>query len=197
MYNDIFTLIEKNDIKSVLDIGANCGNFSRPIKSKFPNIKIFMIEANPFCEEYIKATGIPYEIACLSSTEKQIKFFMNKNNSICTGSSYYQEQTVWYDTENYKILNTRTLDDVVTESFDLVKLDTQGSELDIMIGGKRVIDSAKFILIETSLMEYNKGAPLKKQIFEYLGSVGFKPIECVENHYHEGNLIQEDWIFEK
>jgi hypothetical protein len=92
---------------------------------------------------------------------------------------------------------TKRLDDVVKPSYDFIKLDTQGSELDIMKGGQKTLDNAKYILIETSVVEYNENAPLKEEIFNYLSSIGFKPLEMVEDHYMNDKLIQEDWIFSR
>lgn len=190
-------LIQEGKIKSVLDIGANQGYFSMSIRNSFPDVDILMIEANPFCDNFLKKTGIPYEMICLSDTEKEVKFYFEDNNFVGTGASYYLEKTEWYSKQNFTNLNTKRLDDVVSKPYDLIKLDTQGSELDIMRGGSKTVDSAKFILIETSLIEYNENAPLKKEVFNYMSSIGFRPLEMVEEHFMNNKVFQEDWIFEK
>lgn len=195
MQNQLLEFIRNNKVKSVLDIGANCGSFSWIIKSHFPYINIMMLEANPFCEKHLNKTNIPYKIVCLSDSEKEVDFFIEDNNLVGTGASYYLEKTHWYSQKKSQKLKTKMLDDIITESYDFIKLDTQGSELDIMRGGKKVINSAKFLLIETTLIEYNENAPLKQEIFDYLKPLGFSPSEIVEKHYYGGNLIQEDWIF--
>lgn len=190
-------LIQEGKIKSVLDIGANQGHFSIIIKSAFPDVDILMIEANPFCDSFLKRTGIPYEMVCLSDTEKEVDFYLEDKNFIGTGASYYLEKTHHYSLKNFTKMNTKRLDDVVSRPYDLIKLDTQGSELDIMKGGKKAVDTAKYILIETSLIEYNENAPLKKEVFDYMMSIGFKPIEIVEEHVMGDSVFQEDWLFAK
>lgn len=193
----VIQLAYEGKIKSILDIGANQGHFSSLLKNNFPALDIFMIEANPFCDNFLKRTGIPYEIACLSDTEREVDFYLEDNNFVGTGASYYLERTQWYSKKNFTKMKTKRLDDIVSKSYDLIKLDTQGSELDIMRGGVKTVDVAKYILIETSLIEYNENAPLKKEIFNYMLSIGFKPLEMIEEHFMDNKIIQEDWIFEK
>lgn len=189
--------IRDNNIKSILDIGANQGHFSLTVKSVFPDMDILMFEANPFCDNFLKKTGIPYEMICLSDTEKEVKFYFEDKNFTGTGASYYLEKTPWYSLKNFTKMNTRRLDDVVSKSYDLIKLDTQGSELDIMRGGVKTICDAKFLLIELSIIEYNENAPLKEEVMNYVSSMGFRPLELIEEHFHDGTLVQEDWILGK
>lgn len=191
----VIQLVSRNNITSILDIGANQGMFSSVMKRMFPDINIFMIEANPFCDNFLKRVGIPYEIVCLSDTEKEVQFYFEDNNFVGTGASYYLEKTQWYSKKNFTKMMTKRLDDVVSPIYEFIKLDTQGSELDIMKGGEKTIAAAKYILLETSVVEYNENAPLKEQIFDYMKSIDFKPLELIENHYMENKLIQEDWIF--
>ena len=55
---DINTIqfIKKYNIKGVLDIGANRGNYAKEMHSIFPSIKIFSIEANKECYSFLEKT---------------------------------------------------------------------------------------------------------------------------------------------
>lgn len=197
--------LRKNDVKTILDIGANVGAYSMVIKELLPEAYILMLEANLFCAPFLEKTGIPYDIACLSDVEKSVKMYVNKKNVVCTGTSYYKENTEHYSEEDYITVTTRTLDNVIIskygeqKKFDFIKMDTQGSEKDIINGGKKTIDAAKFIQLELSLIEYNKGAPLKNEMIDFLFSLGFTHSMLVDTHYWNQNpnekAIQEDWIF--
>lgn len=193
----VLRLIQEGKVKSVLDVGANQGYFSITINNIFPHIDILMVEANPFCDSFLKRTGIPYEMICLSDDEKEVDFYFEDKNFVGTGASYYLEKTQHYSLKNFTKIRTKRLDDITNKQFDLIKLDTQGSELDIMKGGVKTVDNAKYILIETSIIEYNENAPLKKEVFNYMDSIGFKPLELIEEHYMNNKIIQEDWIFVK
>ena len=203
-----YNFIVANGIKSVLDIGANVGNFSAVLKHHIPELDIFMLEANPFCDNMLRRTGLPYEIACLSNEKKEVKLYVNRKNMICTGVSYYQEQTIHYSPEDFMTVESKLLDEVILEKFgsqkgfEFIKMDTQGSELDIIRGGMKTIEQAKHIQIETTLIEYNKGSPLKDEVIKFMSDLGFKQNEKVEVHYQNHNpatgvIIQEDWIFSR
>lgn len=192
----VLEFIDQYNINSLLDIGANVGNYSRAIKYFFPEMKLLMIEANPNCENHLKNTGIDYRIACLSDSEKEVDFFLQDDNDIGTGSSYYLENTEYYSQKRSIKRMTTTLDKLVDDqAFQFIKMDTQGSEIDIIKGGMSVINRAKFISIEISLVEYNIGSPQKNDVVSFMKDIGFYPIKLVEEHYSKGNLIQEDWIF--
>jgi len=191
--------MKEKDVKSVLDIGAHIGEYSARVKQLFPYMEVFLIEGNPYCENYLEQRGLPFTIACLSEEEKEIGLYMNPVNAICTGTSYYKETTHHYDNSIKLTVNTKKLDDVVDREFDFIKMDTQGSEIDIMKGGTKTLAAAKFVQIELSLIEYNKGAPLKDEVVAYMESIGFKPDKMVQVQYESYDttkpIIQEDWIF--
>ncbi len=192
--------ISQNNIKSVLDIGANVGNFSRIIKMFFPDMDIFMIDGNPFCDAMLSRTGMPYKIACLSDTKKEVEFFLEDSNFVGTGASYYLEKTEHYSLRKHVKAQTELLDDLVGDKiFDLIKIDTQGSEIDVMKGGSKTISNAKYVLLETSLIEYNEGAPLQNEVFVFMSSIGYDKHSLLEvqyrNHNPANEVIQEDWIF--
>ena len=200
--SQFFDFFKERNVKSILDIGANVGNFSMMMRHILPDVYLYMIEANPFCDGILKKTQIPYSIVCLSDVEKDVQFYFQDGNMIGTGSSYYLENTNYFSMKNYSWVTTQTLDSVLERDcpdtvFDFIKMDTQGSELDIMRGGQKTISNAKYVLLEISLIPYNIGAPLKEEVMEYMKSISFVPIEKIDESYMDGKLIQEDWIFER
>ena len=93
---------------------------------------------------------------------------------------------------------TNTLNNIIGDKkFDMIKIDTQGSEIDIIRGGSSVVKQTKFVCLEISLTEYNENAPLKDEVMSFMNTQNFLPVELVEEHFAKGNLIQEDWIFAK
>ena len=79
----------------------------------------------------------------------------------------------------------------------MIKIDVQGSEIDIINGGLDVIKKAKGILMEISLVEYNQNAPTKEFVYDYMDKLGFTPIEHIGNINHPltYELIQQDILF--
>jgi FkbM family methyltransferase len=197
----VIGLINQNNIKSVLDIGANIGDYSKSLKTFDPNLDIFMLEANESCDDDLKRSGIPYSIKCLSDTEKEVKLFKDKNNPKSTGTSYKLELTDYFSDDNYVIIKSETLDSFLLNHFgfqkffDFVKMDTQGSEKDIITGGQNTIKNAKFVQLEVSLIPWNKGGPLKEEMMEYMNSIGFVQHLYLSTNYANGKPCSENIVF--
>ena len=188
--------------KTVLDIGAHIGDFTKQVYYNFPTCEVMMVEANPNCESYLRLLGKPYEIIALSDKETHKLFYIEKGNSIGTGASLYKENTVWYQEGKYDTLNipTYTLDSrnyFENKKIDLLKLDVQGSELDILNGGPKTLERTQFALIETSLVEYNQGAPMIDKIIDKMKEYKFNITDILEYHLHNGIIFQLDMLFSK
>jgi FkbM family methyltransferase len=186
--------------KSILDIGANVGQFYNEIKNIFPNSYYYLIEGSESCEVVLETLNVDYSICLLSDSEKEVDFYIRKNEPRCTGNSIYRENTSFYDDDQILIekKQTKTLSNLLNNrKFDLIKIDVQGSEIDIINGGLDIIKEAKGILMEVSLMEYNQNAPTKEFVYEYMDNLGFKPVELIGNINHPltYELIQQDILF--
>ncbi len=183
---------------TILDIGASNGWFTNLCKTVWPAASFTMIEANPFFENALKSMGIHYIIALLGDKEKSsVKFYINKTERGSTGNSIYREISEFFNDKNCEIiyLPMNILDNLVTDTYDLIKIDTQGSELDIIKGGINTIKKSKYLLLEVSLKSCNEGAPLKDEVVNYLKYINFIVVDSPYSHYLNGELLQEDLIF--
>jgi FkbM family methyltransferase len=189
-----------------IDIGAHVGNFTKELYCKFPKCKIVMVEANPNCEPHLRLLGKPYEIVALLNKEGYANLYVETINPVATGASLYKENTDWYGDGKYETINvpTKTLDSCnyfEGQPIDFIKLDVQGSELDILHGGEQTIKNTEYVLIEASLAEYNQGAPLMKDIVDKMNEYGFYILDIVEYHsfphLYGGAIFQLDILFKK
>jgi hypothetical protein len=130
----------------------------------------------------------------LSNPGRSIVDFYNGTN---TGDSYYKETTVVYNQKPIQ-LECKTLDDFVKEYNlpipNFIKIDTQGSELDILAGAS-FLDQVDLIYTELPIVCYNKGAPNLQDYLEFFKQHRFVPIEVFEKHYADNILIQMDIMF--
>ena len=78
---------------SVLDIGANVGQFYNEIKQIFPNSYYYLIEGNERCEIELQSLDVDYSMSLLSDKVKEVKFYTRTNEGRCTGNSIYREKT--------------------------------------------------------------------------------------------------------
>lgn len=186
--------------KSILDIGANVGQFYNEIKNIFPNSYYYLIEGSESCEVVLETLNVDYSICLLSDIEKEVDFYIRKNEPRCTGNSIYRENTSFYDDDQIIIekKQTQVLSNLFNNKvFDLIKIDVQGSEIDIINGGLDIIKNAKGVIMEISLVEYNQNSPTKEFVYRYMESLGFIPIEHIGNITHPitHDLIQQDILF--
>lgn len=190
--------------KIAIDIGANVGDFSKELYYRFPNCEIVMVEANPNCEKYLRVLELPHEIIALSDKEETKDFYVEKTNSTATGASFYIENTEWYSEGKYETVKTKTftLDSrnyFKQRNVDLIKIDVQGSELDVLIGGEKTIKRTNFVLLELSLTEYNKSAPGIQKVVDKMIEFGFYIIDILEYHsfsnLYNGQIFQIDALF--
>jgi FkbM family methyltransferase len=190
--------------KGILDIGAFEGAFARTARHFFAQSPILMLEAQPGKEAQLKpiAAQLPdvdYRIVLLGTENRADVAFHHVNAAInSSGSSLYEEQTRYpRDTIS---LPMRRLDDVLAEmpgrEFDLLKVDVQGAEIDVLRGGVRTLAGIVAIVIELSLLEYNKGAPLIGEVMRWLAEQGFALFDVFPvSRIPTGALLQVDGIF--
>ena len=182
----------------VLDIGANIGQFHIECKNAFPNSYIFSIEASDKCEPYLKQITDNYYIGLLTKDNSEYDFYSRKNDPICTGNSIYKELTQFYSYDQLNIIKKKgiKLDNLFENDseFDLIKIDTQGSELDIIEGGIELCSKAKGILLEVSLTQYNENSPLYNEVIDYMNNIGFIRTEILDEQRNHG-AYQQDILF--
>lgn len=186
---------------SVLDVGANSAHWTKDARKHWPNAYYLLLEANPECAPALDASGESFRIVALSDSEKDVTFYTRKGSPACTGASYMREITTpFYEGDNAVpvTLRTQRLDDVLDGTyFELLKLDTQGSERDILKGAPDTIANAKAVVLEVALEQYNEGAPSAEEMIQFMGSHGFHLAEVLSNIPHPigRHTIQQDLLF--
>jgi len=193
--------------RTILDIGAYQGEWTKMAHQIFPLAKIFMIEATPDNESLLRnvseASGL--SMALLGNkSKKSVDFYVAnpQTTSITTGNSIYMEKTRYFDNQHLIKLPMTTLDEMVAKrklkNIDFIKIDTQGSELNILKGGKKTVSKAEFILLETQNLEYNDKAPFTEDVVIAMKSYGLRLFDILETHYlSSGELFQVDLLFAK
>lgn len=178
----------------VFDIGARHGYWSEYL-SRHLKAEFILFEANEEHSWRLKERGFRFFTGVLSDRERDVKWFGKGG----TGDSYYKENTSTYGDVGGVTKRASTLDlQIDLHSLplpDLVKLDTQGSEIDIMKGAPKAMANATFVHIECALVEYNEGAPQLSEILAYMKSQDFLPCDICEEHRKGGALIQVDVLF--
>jgi len=189
--------------KTILDIGAHKGQFYGWAKEAWPDAFIWMIEANECHESTLKGLTLnnndQYTIATIGDIEREVKFYTRKDKPHTEGASYYKEAAYWDIPQLVMEIpkTLQTLDTIFTEDsqFDLIKMDTQGSELDIIKGGEQLCRKSDYIILEVAITEYNEKAPLEDEVVSFMENNNFKMITSIGEHYDNNNVTQKDILF--
>lgn len=176
--------------KVVYDIGACVLHWTDAAKTVWNEPEYIAFEAMTATEFLYKERNMRYNVGLLSNQDgRELDFYENVENP--GGNSYYRENSelssgadILYTEAHRRKLHATTLDTVMlTKQFpapDLIKMDVQGAELDVLEGAVNALKTAKHVILELQQVEYNKGAPLRDQIINYMNNLGFdcKGIFC-------------------
>lgn len=190
--------------RSLLDIGAHLGGFTRSVQEVFPDCVPTLVEPNPHCHAALAAMGVELHGVAASSEAGEAELNLTREWPQSTGASLYRENTAFFRDEVLERVRIpkAPLDELFAgRRFDFVKIDTQGSELDVLRGGQQVLRQADYILVEISLVEFNQGGAPAEAVFAALAEIGFRQAEVKEFHrlrgVMDGNLLQMDFLFER
>ncbi len=177
----------KNDFdikpKVIYDIGACVLHWTDEAKRVWNDATFIVFEAMKETEFLYKNEGLLYHNEVLGSQDGSVVSFY-KNVTHPGGNSYYREnidfnkEALDYFPDSSKETRvTMTLDSVVEQRGfpypNLIKMDVQGAELDIIKGATNILKYCNDLILELQVVEYNKNAPLRDEVIDYLNSIGF------------------------
>ena len=132
----------------------------------------------------------------LYSSEQKLNLY---SQSI-TGDSISYDQVI-HKTVETLVVTTQALDSFVQSHNlvkpDFIKIDAQGSELEILKGSSTVLASTSLLYIEAPITSVNSGAPMAHSIIDFLKGLDFKVSSFNEHHYLPGQLAQIYILFGK
>jgi len=180
----------------VLDVGAFKGDWTRICLNVFPDANITSVEPQDVAQEELKKLASEHpnvkviQTLLGSSVRDNVPFDeIGSGSSIlfnCQGKSTRPMTTI-----------NRLIENGVCKPPELLKLDTQGYELEILEGYTRDFDTCHVIQCELSLLPLVPGAPLLDEVVSYLHQRGFVMFD-VEEIIHspsDGAVWQIDALF--
>lgn len=187
----------------IYDIGSCTLHWYDMARRIWPQARIICFDAMQLADEFYKAANVEYYAGFLNDRDQSVtKFWSNREHP--AGNTAYRENpqfspdsTKIYSDQHQCFKITRTLDSIVEERGwplpNLVKIDVQGSELDVFRGSTRVLKYCQTVIAEVQSQPYNIGAPLADEITEYLENYNFSLI----NPRFSGSQIQGDAHYQK
>lgn len=168
--------------KTIIDVGAFEGDWSRMVRKIWPHSCILMFEANT--QKRVRLSAVADAIGAslffeLLGAEDDAEVSFNVMES---GSSILSERSPLDRTVEARKL--RRIDSVLRDLVGPVflKIDTQGYELEVLKGAQFVLPLVQVILLEVAIIEINEGAPLLHEVLAFLKSMGFVTYDILEFH---------------
>lgn len=176
----LYAMKSKNiEPKVVYDIGACVLHWTREAVNVWPSSQYFAFDGMEESAGIFTHYRVPYNIDVLGSADgKEVTFYQSTEHP--GGNSIYEENNEYVQNAPQRELRsyiTRSLDSVIKEKGfplpDLIKMDVQGAELEVLKGASNCLENAIDLILELQNVEYNKGAPLKDEVIDYLNTIGF------------------------
>ena len=183
------------EVNVVFDVGAHNGSWTNQVSRILKSADFYLFEPNTNHNSQLEKTGFRYFNDVLSDQKKTIEWFGVGG----LGDSYFKDNGQTFADVLPKKILTSTLNNYVREFRlpipQLLKIDTQGSELDIVAGSSDFIGSVKYVILECPLIEYNQGAPNIQNYLVAMQDLGFVPVDITEVHYVNRMAVQIDIAF--
>lgn len=189
--------------KTVIDVGVATG--TPDLYESFPEAYMLLVEPLAQFEPHIKKILDKYQgsyvIAAAAAEKKMLEFNVHPDH--LEGSSLYKE-TMGQSADGYKVtIPTVVLDDLIQEKAlkgpYLLKVDTQGAELDVLAGCVRLLPEIEVVVLEVSMFQFMKGAPQFYDVISYMHDRGFAAYDIINlgNRPLDNALAQVDIVFVK
>jgi FkbM family methyltransferase len=197
--------------RTVIDVGANTGQFAVAAAKIFPNVEVHSFEPNPACAHALirnvrSLPNVKVHQLALGDTAGEVEFHVNSHShssSILPLSVNHKEAFPHAREVRTIQVPVSTLDKVFEASTFvrpvLLKLDVQGYEAQVMRGAPELLKRVDFVVLETSFKPMYEGELLFTEIAQLMAEFGFafsRPVGWL-NDPGTGEIIQMDALFER
>lgn len=187
--------------ETVIDVGAASGTL--PLYQLFPGARFILIEplkefAASLEELSKKLKKAECFIAAAASSPGNVVLNVHPD---LVGSSLFREEEDSDVNGVERMVPAITIDSLCadrnTKPPYLIKVDTQGGELEVLKGAETVIRETELVIIEVSLFEFFKGGPQIYECMEFMKARGFVAYDIFDPQYRllDGAMSQIDIAF--
>lgn len=197
-------------IKSIIDIGANVGQFAREIADILPDAKIYSFEPIAKCYEILKVNTsalniqlFPYALGDVE-TEQEMNVHQHTPSSSLMVMKELHEKAYPNSIKSEKEkITVKKLDkvfaNIALEPNVLVKIDVQGFEEKVILGGIETLKKANIVIVEMTYAYLYQDQPLFDDVYFHLRRLGFafKGNIAQTMNPETGLILDSDSVFVK
>ncbi|BAY74464.1 hypothetical protein NIES25_08770 [Nostoc linckia NIES-25] len=190
--------------QSILDVGANRGNWSRLAKKIFPKANCFLIEPliemkpylDTFCNQFPGSRWL-----MTGAGAKPGELTLNMWGENLDISSFLPEELE--NTSKQRSIKIITIDSLIEDEIipmpQLVKLDIQGFELEALCGASKLFGQTEVFILEVSLFRFLKDMPIFHEVISFMADKDYFTYDFPGflRRTYDGALGQVDICFVK
>ena len=189
------------EFRTVIDVGVGRG--TPQIYRAFPRARYFLVEPleefRGTLEKLCRDLDADYFLAAAGASNGAI--VINLHDDLSGSSVLAQAEGEVFDGTKRRVPLVR-LDSILPESPEspcLLKIDVQGTELDVLEGLGDRIEAMDVIIVETSLMPFRVNVPEFADVIARLHELGLVIYDILEGHVRhlDNALAQVDLVFVK
>ena len=194
---------------TVIDVGANVGQFAVAAAKLFTGARIYSFEPVPACfrrlvknvEKLLQVTAVQAALGDTAATAQlRINSHSHSSSLLALAEAHRCAFPAAVEVERIAVRQT-TLDDALAavemESPVLLKLDVQGYEAQTLRGGTDLLRRVQWVIAEASLKPMYEGEALFMDLVEIMRTSGFsflRPVGFLTNP-KTGEILQIDALF--
>lgn len=169
------------EVRTVVDVGASNGQWSRVAQQYYPDAFYFLIEANRVHEQELRQyksenANIDYILSAAGDYVGEIYF---DGQDPFGGQASYSATTPDHITVPVTTIDSEISQRCLRPPF-LLKLDTHGFELPILRGARATLRNTNLIVMETYNFTLTHDSLRFWEMCSYLEPLGFRPIDIVD-----------------
>jgi FkbM family methyltransferase len=205
-----FGMMKSIDIATLVDVGANVGQFTLLTFALHPHVNVEAFEplaapAAIFRRLFHGNNRIKLHQVALGASETTADMNVARredSSSLLPITTQQTESFPGTDKVGLEKISVVTLSSVVSPSVirspALLKLDVQGYELEVLRGCAEMLPLFKYVYAELSFMEFYEGQAMAHEVIDFLARQGFS-IEGIYNTQYDskGKSIQCDCLFKR
>jgi FkbM family methyltransferase len=191
---NLYRRLKEHDVQlhNIIDVGCHQGAWTSKLKLIYPEAHYYLIDPNNHYEEKLSVLGTFYQ-EVVGQTEEKRSFNFSNLEQDSTGNSLYDENSSAPFTK--RTITTKPLQDIVPDqTYELIKMDVQGAELEIIEGSLELFQKTKFVQLECPVHNNNKGAPLFEHYINYMANSNFKVFD-IDTIFFNTKLMAVDFLF--
>ncbi|MDE2041029.1 MAG: FkbM family methyltransferase [Patescibacteria group bacterium] len=199
------------NVQTVLDVGANIGQFAREVRAVLPTAFIYSFEPLKSCFDELSRNMLTdrnfkaynFALGAANETVTMNKSAYSPSSSILAMSKSHKDLFPQTQNSSQEEIAIKRLDDIA--EFDpaklnreiLVKIDTQGFEEKVIRGATKFLKQTKVMIVENSYLPLYEGQALFDGIYQQLKALGFAYHGSLQQKVNpkSGEILFEDSFF--